>query len=66
MIRKYAGDKKLEKGEQICTATRTCVVRADGEKARIVKDNLYIVSGYYDCFDEPVEIVTEAEETEDE
>jgi len=66
VIRKYTEGKELEPGEQICTATRTCVVRADGEKARIVKDNLYIVSGYYDCFDEPVEIVTEAEETEDE
>jgi len=66
MIRKWTIDKELENDEQVMEATKSVTVRADGEKAVIKKGQRYIVSGYYDCFDKPVEIVTEADETEDE
>ena len=68
MIRKYGPDKELTGDEKVMTASTTCTIRKDGEKARIVEGVKYIVSGYYEQFDEvvfepdkPVDIFKEEE-----
>jgi len=60
MIRKYVEGRKLEDGEKVLVAIKDVTIRKDGEKALLRKGKKYIVSGYYEEFDE-VEFVTEAE-----
>jgi len=68
MIRKYVAGNELEDGERVLTANKDTVIRKDGERAVLRKGEKYIVSGYYEEFDE-VEFITEPDmpvEKEDE